>query len=87
MIANLPRYKLRHGMISLAEIPIGIEFTVNHVAAGWRAKTRLANLGIVPGSKVVKTRSAPLFGPVQVKVKGSNLIIGRGLARRIFGKT
>ena len=73
-------------MVSLDVIENNKEFIVRRVYAGWRAKTRLANLGIIPGTKIIKTRSAPLFGPVEVKVKGSNLVIGRGLARKIIGE-
>lgn len=73
-------------MITLDLLQNNREFIVRRVHAGWRAKTRLANLGIVPGTKIKKLRSAPLFGPVQVKVKGSDLVIGRGLARKILGE-
>jgi len=73
-------------MITLDLLQNNKEIIVRRVHAGWRAKTRLANLGIVPGTKLKKIRSAPLFGPIQVKVKGSDLVIGRGLARKILGE-
>jgi ferrous iron transport protein A len=73
-------------MVTLDLLKNNKEFIVRQVLAGWRAKTRLANLGIVPGTKIKKLRSAPLFGPIQVKVKGSDLVIGRGLARKIQGE-
>lgn len=73
-------------MISLDLIQNNKEFIVRQVLAGRGAKTRLANLGLVPGTELTKIRSAPLFGPIQLKVKGSNLVIGRGLAKKIFGE-
>lgn len=45
---------------------------------------RLANLGIVPGAKILKKKSAPLKGPLEIIVKGSSLVIGRGLAQKII---
>ncbi len=54
--------------------------------AGIKAKMRLANLGIVPGVKIKKKKSAPLKGPIEILVKGSSLVIGRGLAAKIIVK-
>jgi len=45
---------------------------------------RLANLGIVPGVKIKKKKSAPLRGPIEIIVKGSSLVIGRGIASKII---
>jgi Fe2+ transport system protein FeoA len=49
-----------------------------------KAKRRLANLGIVPGIKITKKKSAPLKGPIEIDVKGSSLVIGRGIALKIM---
>ncbi len=67
----------------LTECASGEEVIVLSVNAGYRAKTRLANLGIVPGVKVKKLKNAAFRGPIEIKVKGSSLVIGRGLASRI----
>ena len=68
----------------LTECESGEEVVVLSVNAGYRAKTRLANLGIVPGLKVKKMKNAPFRGPIEIKVKGSSLVLGRGLASRII---
>ncbi|MFX0042851.1 MAG: ferrous iron transport protein A [Candidatus Hodarchaeota archaeon] len=68
----------------LTECNKGEVVTVVNVNAGYNAKRRLANLGIVPGVKIVKKQSAPLRGPLEVIVKGSSLVIGRGLATKII---
>jgi len=36
--------------------------------------------------KIVKKKSAPLKGPLEIIVKGSSLVIGRGLAEKIVVK-
>ena len=68
----------------LSECKNGEEVTVIRVNAGFKAKQRLANLGIVPGIKIIKKNSAPLRGPIEIIVKGTSLVIGRGLASKIL---
>lgn len=68
----------------LTECGAGEQLTVIKVAAGIRAKTRLANLGIVPGVKIIKKKAAPFRGPIEIIVKGTVLVIGRGLASKII---
>ncbi|MBD3255622.1 MAG: hypothetical protein GF383_11055 [Candidatus Lokiarchaeota archaeon] len=68
----------------LSECPIGAKITVIGVNAGFGAKRRLANLGIVPGTEIVKTKEAPFRGPVEISVKGSSLVLGRGIASKII---
>ncbi len=60
------------------------ELTVIGVNAGFQAKKRLADLGVVPGVKIFKKNSAPWKGPVEIIVKGSALVLGRGLASKIL---
>ncbi len=68
----------------LSECDLGAELKVVSVNSGIRAKQRLANLGIVPGEKIVKKKSAPFSGPIEIIVKGSSLVLGRGLAAKIL---
>ena len=68
----------------LTECDMGAELVVVSVNAGLRAKQRLANLGIVPGSLIVKKKSAPFRGPLEIYVRGSSLVIGRGLAEKVI---
>ena len=70
----------------LTECEKGEEVVVLRVNAGHNAKTRLANLGVVPGVKITKTKNAPFKGPLEITVKGSSLVIGRGLATKIIVK-
>jgi len=68
----------------LTECDLGAELIVLSVNAGINAKNRLADLGIVPGTIIVKKKAAPFKGPVEIDVKGSSLVIGRGLALKII---
>ncbi|TFG24052.1 MAG: ferrous iron transport protein A [Promethearchaeota archaeon] len=68
----------------LTECDKGEKTKVLGVNAGFGAKRRLANLGIVPGTIIKKKREAPFHGPLEIIVKGSTLAIGRGLASKIL---
>ena len=54
------------------------------IAGGKRATKRLADLGLSPGTAITVLRKALFSGPVQIEVCGSKLVIGRGLASKIF---
>jgi Fe2+ transport system protein FeoA len=68
----------------LSDCDTGEELLVLRVDAGKKAKNRLANLGIVPGVKIIKNKAAPFHGPVEIIVKGTSLVLGRGLAEKII---
>jgi len=68
----------------LTECSTGDKVEVVAVNAGRGAKQRLANLGIVPGVIVKKSRAAPFRGPVEVIVKGTKIVLGRGLAAKVI---
>ena len=57
---------------------------VKSVNIGYRQRIRLANLGLFPGVKIKKVKSAPFRGPVEIIVRGTSLVIGRGIASRIM---
>ena len=62
----------------------------NHTAsiitinAGMGATRRLTSLGLTPGTKITKLSSAPFQGPIQLLVRNTRLVIGRGLASKIM---
>jgi DtxR family Mn-dependent transcriptional regulator len=78
--------KIGHASLTkcLTECEKGEVVMIVNVNAGHNAKRRLANLGIIPGVEIIKKKSAPLKGPLEIIVKGTSLVIGRGLASKIF---
>ncbi|HDD42695.1 MAG TPA: ferrous iron transport protein A [Nitrososphaeria archaeon] len=52
--------------------------------AAWGAGKRLADLGILAGTRIKVVRKAPFRGPIEIEVGGSRFMIGRGLAERIL---
>ena len=45
---------------------------------------RLMDMGLTPGTRVMVVKSAPFHGPIEIRVRGSRLALGRGMAERIF---
>lgn len=55
-------------------------------AMGRGAEMRLWDLGVVPGTVVQVIAAHPFHGPVLVKVGGTKVAVGRGLAGSVLVK-
>jgi DtxR family Mn-dependent transcriptional regulator len=74
------------GMVSLADMKPGQKGEVVSIDSGELAKRRLEDMGLTPGAEISVSRTAPLGGPVEIRVRGSSLAIGRGMAQKIYLK-
>jgi len=72
------------GAITLADLAPGSEAIVRGVAAGLGVARRLADMGIVPGTIIRVVRRNALRGPVEVEVRGTRLLLGRGIASKVL---
>ncbi|GAB4329555.1 MAG: hypothetical protein Kow0069_37040 [Promethearchaeota archaeon] len=81
---NEPQQAPASPLVSLVSIAPHLRVVVERVAAGRRATTRLAHLGVVPGTILVVAARAPAGGPLKIKFRGSYLAIGRGLAEKVL---
>lgn len=52
--------------------------------SGCRSKERLLQLGIIPGVVLKIKRLAPFSGPLIVSIEGSDVVLGRGIAKKII---
>jgi len=50
----------------------------------WGFQKRLEDMGLTPGTGITVVKSAPFHGPIEIRVRGSRLAIGRGMANRIL---
>jgi len=71
--------------ISLIQAKENEEMIIVSIMAGQVATKRLADMGLVQDTKIKILRKAP-FGPIEIGVRGSKLVLGRGLAAKIFVK-
>ena len=76
--------KIKKVVKKLTDIQQGSIVRVVKVEAGQDAKTRLNHLGITPNVILKLECSAPFHGPVCLKVRGTQLCVGRGLAEKVL---
>ncbi len=67
----------------LSIVESGKKVRIISVSAGRDLTERLASLGIVPGTEIEVLQNFSR-GPFIVSVKGSRIMMGRGMACRIF---
>lgn len=72
--------------IFLTDLKEGQAAVIKSVTGGWGATKRLADLGLTPGTKIKVLRIAPARGPIEIEVRGSRLVLGRGLASKVLLK-
>ncbi len=70
----------RSGLLSSAEP--GISVRAIHVIGGDEARRKLIDIGVVPG-EVLRVLKNDYEGPVLVSIRGTTLMIGRGLADKV----
>ena len=70
--------------ILLTELKEGHSGIIKSINACRLATKRLADLGLTSGTEIKVLRKAPFFGPVEIEVRGSRLVIGRGLASKVL---
>lgn len=70
------------GVITLDVMPPGSRGRVVRIEAGTRALRRIIEMGITPGTIIEVVGS--YGGPILVRVRGTVLALGRGVARKIL---
>jgi DtxR family Mn-dependent transcriptional regulator len=71
-------------LVSLARLKSGDTGVVKFLRGGRGLVRRLADMGLTKDTKITVNKSAPFSGPVEVRVRGTNLALGRGVAAKIF---
>jgi len=84
--SKIEQPKHRKGVLSLIDFKDGQEGIIKSVETCSSTKKRLEDLGLIPGTKIKVDKSAPLHGPIEVSFRDSKLVIGRGMAMKIFVK-
>jgi DtxR family Mn-dependent transcriptional regulator len=72
------------GVLSLIDLKKGEKGRILSVEGGRGIVRRLEDMGLTPGTQIQVKRSAPFSGPVEICVRDSCLVIGRGMGMKIF---
>ena len=67
----------------LAMVSPGEEVTVADIRAGRGLTRRLADMGLTPGT-TLRILNSQMPGPVLIDLRGSRLVLGHGVARKIM---
>ena len=78
-----PRSKERISRVPLHELRVGQRGVVVRVGGKGRARQRMMDMGLVPGTEVKVVRVAPLGDPVEFEVKGYSLSLRKSEASEI----
>jgi len=84
--SKIEQPKHKKGVLSLVEFKDGQEGIIKSIETCSSTKKRLEDLGLIPETKIRVNKSAPLHGPIEVCFRDSRLVIGRGMAMKIFVK-
>lgn len=71
-------------LVRLVDLKEGQKGIVITVLGGRMAVKRLADLGLTPRTEIEILKKIPYHGPVEIQVRGSNLVLGRGIASKII---
>lgn len=77
----VPLTELREGETGVV---VSVDFGRGRRGVRTGIRRRLAEMGLVPGAKVTVDKLAPFRGPVVVLVKGSRVVLGRGVAEGVL---
>ena len=61
--------------ISLRDLGVGEQAIIEKVTASGELGRRLREMGLTPGTALIKIGKAPLLDPVEIKIRGFNLCL------------
>ena len=70
--------------MTLDGLKAGDRARVLEIRGGRGLQRRLAHMGIHPGDIVSMAQSGVFRGPLLIEVHGCRIVLGRGVARRVF---
>lgn len=76
--------KHNQSLVSICDLRDGQSGKVTFIRGGHNVLRRLLDMGLTPGTRISVVRIAPLEGPVEIRVRGSRLALGRGIASKVF---
>lgn len=69
--------------MTINDLKIGQEGTIHTVGGEGPLRLRFLDMGLIPGTKVMLQKIAPMGDPIQIRLRGYELTIRREDAARI----
>ena len=70
-------------VLNIIDFKEGQRGTIASINGGRMVVKRLADLGLTPGTEIKLIRKMRPSGPIKLQVRGSNIVLGRGIALKI----
>lgn len=71
-------------ILPLASLQEGGKGRIAGIKGGKGVVQRLADMGLIRGTEIVVTKSTLFKGPIEISVRGTKLVLGRGIITKIF---
>lgn len=69
--------------MNLEQLPIGKNAVITSVGGEGALRCRLLDMGLIPGTRIVIKKIAPMGDPVEIRIRGYELTIRMDDARKI----
>ncbi len=79
-----PTSRRKNEIIPLTSMKEGDAGKVKFLRGGRGLVRRLSDMGLTRDTRISIKKTAPFSGPIEIYVRGTNLALGRGVARRVF---
>lgn len=70
--------------LTLDRVQKEIEVEVLEIQGGWGIRQNLNQMGIHIGDRILVKRSGIMGGPILIQIQGTEVALGRGMARKIL---
>jgi DtxR family Mn-dependent transcriptional regulator len=71
-------------LTSIRELKSGTFGKISFIRGEHKTLQRLLDMGLTPGTKIQIVKVAPMDGPIEIAVRGSNLALGSDIACNVF---
>jgi DtxR family Mn-dependent transcriptional regulator len=76
--------KNNQNRVSIGSLKQGQCGKISLIRGGYNLLQRLLDMGLKPGTKICAVRVTPPSGPVEVSVGSSKVVLGKGIASKVF---
>jgi len=70
--------------VAVGNLEQGQTGKISLIRGGYNVIQRLLDMGLKPGTKICAVRVTPPSGPVEVSVGNSKIVLGKGMASKVF---
>lgn len=77
-------HMIQEDFIPLANLGENQEAIIASITADHREAKRLADLGLTPNTAITVIRKNFSNGPIEIKIRGSKIILGKGVAGKVL---